>query len=98
MQRGPNSSALRAPAHFFTGRGSRHRRLPTGGWAKGMPLKLRTPSLGAALASRAPLAVLTRSAADAVKARIAEKSNDREVFMRFIVFEIGKKFSSRPLT
>src|ERR1051326_2488591 len=63
MQRGPNSSALRTPLQFFTGWGSRQRRLPTGGWPKGIPLKLRTPSLGGAFASRRPLAILTRSAA-----------------------------------
>src|SRR6266567_4058156 len=63
MQRGPNWPALRTPLQFLTGCGSRQRRSPTGGWPKGMPLKLRTPSWGASVDSRMPLAVLTRSAA-----------------------------------
>src|SRR5580704_17192910 len=65
MHEGPNASALRAPDQFLTGCGSRQRRSPTGGWPNGIPLKLRTPSLGAAVDSTAPLAVLTRSTARA---------------------------------
>ena len=65
MHRGPNWSALRAPVQFLTGCGSRQRRSPTGGCANGMPLKLRTPSLGAEVDSRMPFAVFTRSAARA---------------------------------
>src|ERR1035441_9578983 len=65
MHAGPNWSALRTPVQFLTGCGSRQRRSPTGDWPNGMPLKLRTPSLGAAVDSRMPLAVLTRSAAKA---------------------------------
>src|SRR5438552_6075979 len=61
MHRGPNWSALRTPFQFLTDWGSRQRRSPTGGWPNGMPLKLRTPSLGGAVDSRMPLAVLTRS-------------------------------------
>src|ERR1035438_10226498 len=64
MHRGPKWSALRTPFQFLTGWGSRQRRSPTGGWPNGMPLKLRTPSLGASVDSRMPLAVLTRSAAN----------------------------------
>src|SRR5689334_11343646 len=64
MHEGPNSSALRVPDQFLTGWGSRQRRSPTGGCPKGRPLKLRTPSRGAALDSTVPLAVFTRSAAD----------------------------------
>src|SRR5580658_8730579 len=65
MHRGPNWPALRAPVQFLTGCGSRQRRSPTGGCAKGMPLKLRTPSLGVEVDSRMPFAVVTRSAARA---------------------------------
>src|SRR5450631_2465949 len=38
-----NRSALRTPSQFAAGRGACHRRVPTGGAAKGMPLKTRTP-------------------------------------------------------
>src|SRR5262245_31863015 len=72
MHRGPNSSALRTPLQFFAGCGSRQRRSLTGGWANGMPLKLRTPSFGAAFDCRMPLAVLTRSAANASWAAAAQ--------------------------
>src|SRR5450432_3716680 len=64
MHRGPNSSALRTPFQFLTGWGSRQRRSPVGGWPNGMPLKLRTPSLGAAVDCRVPSAVFTRSPAN----------------------------------
>ena len=46
MQDGPNVSALRARTNSSAGCGSRQRRSPTGGCAKGIPLKLRTPSFG----------------------------------------------------
>ena len=72
MQRGPNWSALRTPVHFFTGWGSLRRRAPTGGCANGIPLKLQTPELGAAVDSMVPLAILTRSAAKASPARQAD--------------------------
>src|SRR5262245_47915496 len=85
MHLGPNSSALRTPLQFFAGWGSRQRSSPTGGWANGMPLKLRMPSLGAALDSRTPLAIFTRSAADtgpnaAAQIAITERI-DGEVFI-----------------
>src|SRR5262249_7231368 len=50
--------------HSLTGWGSRQRSSPTGGRPNGMPLKLRTPSLGAAVDSRMPFAILTRSPAN----------------------------------
>ena len=64
MQRGPNLSALRAPVQFLTGCGSLQRRSSTGGWANGIPLKLRTAAFGVWVDSSMPLAVLTRSAAN----------------------------------
>src|SRR5690242_8786936 len=39
MHREPNWVASRTPGHGFTGIGSRQRKSPTGGVAKGMPLK-----------------------------------------------------------
>ena len=87
MQAGPNLSALRTPDQFFTGCGSRQRRSPTGGCANGMPLKLRTPSLGGAVDSTMPFAVFTRSApkagsaADAQRA-ITGRSTRTEVLIR----------------
>src|SRR6185437_14493168 len=74
MQRAPNLSALRAPFQFFTGWGSFQRRSPTGGAANGIPLKLRTPSFGAAVDSTTPLAVLTRSAANVLAPRNPQRS------------------------
>ena len=59
----PDSPASRVSFHGMTGIGSRQRKSPTGGLANGMPLKLRTPSLGAEVDSRMPFEVLTRSAA-----------------------------------
>ena len=44
MQSAPNSAAWRTPVQRATGWGGRHRRSPTGGAAKGMPLKEATPS------------------------------------------------------
>src|SRR4051794_14864132 len=41
MHRGANSVAGRMPDQRATGCGSRHRRSPIGGAAKGMPLKIR---------------------------------------------------------
>src|SRR5579863_4227905 len=72
MHRGPNWSALRAPVQLLTGWGSRQRRSPTGGCANGMPLKLRTPSLGAEVDSTMPFAVFTRSAVMAGNAAAAQ--------------------------
>src|SRR3954451_16411059 len=63
MHREPNSSAWRTPVQFFGGCGSRQRRFPTGGCAKGIPLKTRTPAVAGVVVSRIPLAVLTRSPA-----------------------------------
>ena len=44
MQLAPYSAAWRTPVHRAAGWGGRHRRSPTGGAAKGMPLKETTPS------------------------------------------------------
>src|SRR5579859_4665221 len=92
MHRGPNWSALRTAFQFLTGWGSRQRRSPTGGWPNGMPLKLRTPSLGGAVDSRMPLAILTRSEANAGCIAAAPTaittSTDDEVFMR-IIYQLG---------
>ena len=44
MQLAPNSVAWRTSVHFAAGCGGRHRSSPTGGAAKGIPLKERTPS------------------------------------------------------
>src|SRR5258707_10792172 len=54
-------SALRTPFQLPAGWGSRQRKLPTGGAAKGMPLKEWTP-LASVTPSRRPLATLTRGA------------------------------------
>ena len=86
MQVAPNVSALRTPDHFFGGCGSRQRRSPTGGWANGIPLKLRTPSLGGTVDSTMPFAVFTRSAPRAGSATAAEsmragRSVSTDVFM-----------------
>ena len=68
MQRGPNWSALRTPVQSFTGWGSRQRRSPTGACPNGIPLKMRTPSFGAAVDSITPFAIRTWSAASACPA------------------------------
>jgi hypothetical protein len=44
MQSAPKSAAWRTPVHGAAGWGGRHRRSPTGGAAKGIPLKEATPS------------------------------------------------------
>src|ERR1041384_4483473 len=62
MHRGPNCVACRTPVQFFGGFGGAHRKSPTGGSAKGIPLNARTPLVWVAEPSRVPLAVLTRSA------------------------------------
>src|SRR5437773_8300941 len=51
------------PLHAATGCGGFHRRVPTGGAAYGMPLKLRTPS--AAAPETRPLSIRTSSLAAA---------------------------------
>src|SRR5215831_4782967 len=90
MQRGPNSSALRTPLQFLTGCGSRQRKLPTGGWPNGIPLKLRTPSLAAAVDSREPFAILTRSPAneDPIVHRPIRQTGsiDRQTFIGSILY------------
>src|SRR5215471_14298218 len=91
MHRGPNWSALRMPFQFFTGWGSRQRRSPSGGRPNGIPLKLRTPSLGAAVDSRMPFAVVTRSAANSAgiaRAQIAIFAKI-EVCMGYRLFRDG---------
>jgi hypothetical protein len=61
MQDGPKLRASLVPLHFFIGLGLRHLRLPTGGAAKGMPLKLTTvPDLSR---FSIPLSILTVSSA-----------------------------------
>src|SRR5205823_2571640 len=60
MARGPNWSALRIPDQFVTGCGGFHRSSPTGGAAKGIPLKLRSPESGSEVPSMMPLVVMTR--------------------------------------
>jgi len=57
MQAGPKALASSTPSHGATGRGARQRKAPTGGCAKGMPLKLTTPS--AAVPRTSPLSVRT---------------------------------------
>src|SRR5581483_3246850 len=42
-QGAPKVTASRMPLQGFIGKGGRQRRLPTGGWAKGMPLKTAPP-------------------------------------------------------
>src|SRR5205814_2327697 len=68
------------------------RRSPTGGSPNGMPLKLRTPSLGGTVDSRMPLAMLTRSGAKAgciVGAHTAMRVRiDDQVFMA-IIYQSG---------
>ena len=59
MQRAPNSVALRMPDQRATGCGSRHRKSPTGGAAKGMPRKIRSGD-GAGLGYALELAALDR--------------------------------------
>ena len=44
MATGPNSTQSRTPSHGGAGWGGRNRSSPTGGAAKGMPLKTSTPS------------------------------------------------------
>src|SRR5580692_385563 len=84
MQRAPNLSALRTPFQFFTGWGSFQRSSPTGGAAKGMPLKLRTLSFGGAVDSTTPLAVLTRSAANVLAPRNPQRNRaSANLFMKF---------------
>jgi hypothetical protein len=55
----------------LTGCGGCQRKSPTGGAAKGTPLKILSEESALTVPSRMPLAVLTRSAAEAVLARIA---------------------------
>ena len=57
MQSAPNSAAWRTPVHVAAGCGGRHRRSPTGGAAKGMPLKDATPS--STTPCRSPLSTRT---------------------------------------
>src|SRR5579884_1656631 len=84
MHAGPNLSALRMPVQFLTGCGSRQRKSPTGGAAKGMPLKLRTPSFGEVVDSRTPFAVFTRSLALAGSADAAHSARLGTINMVFI--------------
>ena len=63
MQSCPYAFAARTPVHGATGWGARHRRLPTGGAANGMPLNAITRSL--ATPSTSPLSIFTRSPAAA---------------------------------
>ena len=92
MQRGPNWSALRAPVQFFTGCGSLHRSSPTGGCANGIPLKTRTPELEGTVDSTAPLAIFTRSEAEAPPAEMDPKdmaiARQRMRFMDVTLFTI----------
>src|SRR2546421_2573069 len=60
MARGANWSALRTPDQLTTGCGGLHRSSPTGGAAKGIPLKLRSPESGSEVPSMMPLVVMTR--------------------------------------
>jgi hypothetical protein len=73
MQRGPNLSALRTPCQLPAGCGGFQRSSPTGGAAKGTPLKLRTPVLLSAAPSSVPPVSLTRSWAKAPAASVAIK-------------------------
>ena len=57
MHAGPNLSAGRIPCQGFTGCGTRQRRFPIGGAAKGIPLKLMT--LSVATPRNAPESILT---------------------------------------
>src|SRR5437588_5137186 len=57
METGPNSTHSRTPSHGGAGCGGRKRSSPTGGAAKGMPLKTCTPS--ATLPCTLPAAVST---------------------------------------
>src|SRR6266545_2840661 len=77
MQRVPQSP-LRTPVQGGTGCGAFHRSAPTGGAAKGTPLKRRTERSVPTVPSRIPPSTLTLSAARALGARTmmtATKSN-----------------------
>src|ERR1700722_3387536 len=59
MQLAENRSALRTPVQTGAGRGARQRRSPTGGAAKGIPLKTVMEGSPAATPATSPLLILT---------------------------------------
>jgi hypothetical protein len=63
MQRVPQVSACRTPFQGSTGAGGRQRSSPTGGAAKGTPLKIRMEESAPVVPSRAPPVTATRSSA-----------------------------------
>src|SRR5882672_11276508 len=89
IQRGPNLSEIRASCQFFTGCGGFQRESPTGGAPNGMPLKLRAPELLSETPSSMPLAILTRSWANAtaviVMVNVIVRIKSLAQFVDFIV-------------
>src|SRR5688572_16227878 len=82
----PNWSAFRTPSHFGAGWGSFQRRSPSGGAAKGMPLKARTPDFRV-IPDTSPLSVLTGSSiaagigAETATTSAAVHADRRRLFM-----------------
>src|SRR5579863_4882534 len=79
MQMGPNSAALRVPVHLAAGLGGRQRRSPTGGSAKGTPLKMRTSGVVPATPERSPWSTRTGSVMAARSATTTVKTKKREM-------------------
>ncbi len=76
MHRAPNSVAFRTPSQLSAGCGSFHRNAPTGGAAKGIPLKICTFPSALVVPSTTPEAVFTLfAAATSIPLSSATKTN-----------------------
>src|SRR3984957_598981 len=86
---GPNFVASRTPLQCCAGCGSRQRSLPTGGAAKGIPLKLTTPP--ASTPRTCPLSIRTTGAlvevdcADAAPSIAAAVRRTAKKYLKFLV-------------
>jgi hypothetical protein len=95
MGLGPKESHLRTPDHGATGWGDLHRKLPTGGAAKGIPLKMCiSPSLFIVPDIR-PVSIFTVSIfaanlndANATNNKQLKESNRIEVFIASFYFPV----------
>jgi hypothetical protein len=93
VHEGPNASALNTPSHFAAGCGGFHRFSPSGGAAKGIPLKTRTFGFAVVAPATRPASILTCSeiSAETLAWVISIAPSPTSIPGRFIAVPLEKK-------
>jgi hypothetical protein len=89
---GLNSVAIFTPSHLTGGCAVFHRKSPTGGAAKGMPLNMYTLASVLDVPATDPESVLTESGIAARETTASRVSRARRVRLRFIEMLLGNLY------